>query len=44
MFNVDGVFGAALLVVNCIVSSVIEDDAVLKNLADRCTLVVVSGL
>ena len=44
VLDVDGVFGAALLVVYCIVCTVIEDDAVLKNLADRCTLVVVCGL
>ena len=41
---VDGVLGAALLVVNCIVSTVVEDNAVLQDLAYRCTLVVVSGL
>ena len=41
---VDGVLGAALLIIYCIVCSVIEDDAVLQDLADRCTLVVVSGL
>ena len=32
---IDGVLGATLLVVNCIVSSVVEDDAVLQDLADR---------
>ena len=44
VLNVDGVLGAALLIIYCIVSTVIEDDAVLQDLADRCTLVVVSGL
>ena len=44
VLDVDGVLGAALLVVYCIVCTVIEYDAVLQNLADRCTLVVVCGL
>ena len=44
MLDVDGVLGAALLVVYCIVCTVIEDNAVLQDLAYRCTLVVVGCL
>ena len=41
---VDGVLGATLLVIYCIVGSVVEYNAVLQDFADRCTLVVVCGL
>ena len=44
VLNVYGVLGAALLVVYCIVCSVVEDNAVLQDLAYRSTLVVVGGL
>ena len=44
VLNIDGVLGAALLIINCIVCAVVEDYAVLQDLAYRCTLVVVSSL
>ena len=42
--HVDGVLGAAFLLVNGVVAAVVEDYAVLQNLAYRCALVLVGSL
>ena len=44
VLNVDGVLGTTLLVIDCIVSTVVEYHAVLQNLTYGCALVIVSGL
>lgn len=41
MFQIDGVFGAVFFLGNGVVRAVIEDDAVLENLADAGSFVVV---
>ena len=43
MFQIDGVFGAVFFLGNGVVRAVIEDDAVLENLADAGSFVVVGG-
>jgi len=44
MLYIDRVLSTSLLIIYCIMGSVVENNAVLKNLADRCTLVVVCSL
>ena len=44
MTHVDGILLAAFLVVDGIVAAIVEDDAVLQNLADGSALVLIGGL